>query len=161
MNQQNKPLEKGTELSRKQVKEMMPGYYIPPKKREPSLKGTETNVQNAICKYLKLKGVMFISDSAAGMVLSKGMVNRMKTNRSNHSFPDIFICEPCGNFHGLFIEVKRSYEDLYNLNGSFKKSDHIDAQIECLVQLRKRGYRAEFACGFDECKKIVNNYFGW
>ena len=29
-----------------------------------------------------------------------------------------------------------------------------------LEQLRQRGYVAEFACGFDEAKKIIDEYLG-
>lgn len=33
-------------------------------------------------------------------------------------------------------------------------------QADCLYDLRKRGYCAEFAIGFDEAKQIIDKYLG-
>ncbi len=136
---------------------MMPGYFIPPKKREKSLT-TELNVHNSVCKYLKLLNVMFISDFAAGIKLTKGMAMRQKMQKSDHAYPDIIIFEPRGQFHGLFVELKRDHDALFNKNGTFKKSEHIDDQQICHDELRERGYFVEFACGFDEAKNLIDNY---
>ena len=42
-------------------------------------------------------------------------------------------------------------------NGDFA-SEHIQEQADLLVKLRARGYIAEFACGFDEAKTIIDRY---
>lgn len=34
----------------------------------------------------------------------------------------------------------------------------IPEQYDMLEQLRQRGYMAEFACGFDEAKEIIDEY---
>jgi hypothetical protein len=39
-------------------------------------------------------------------------------------------------------------------------NEHICEQFDMLEQLRRRGYKAEFACGFDEAKKIIDEYLG-
>lgn len=121
----------------------------------------ESDVHLQVCKYLKLQypNVLFISDFAAGMKMTKGMANRQTMLKSNHSFPDLMILEPCGGYYGLFIELKRDRGALYKKNGSYIKSEHIEAQITCIDVLNKKGYCATFACGFDEAKNVIDYYF--
>lgn len=145
-------------LTRKQLKELMPGYHIPPKKREPSLKGTELNVHSAVCKYLKLKQLMFISDFGAGIKLTKGMAMRQKMQKSDHDWPDIFVAEPRGIYHGLFIELKRDTDSLYNKDGTMIKSQHLTDQLICINMLNEKGYYARFACGTTEAVELVDKY---
>lgn len=143
-------------MTRNELKNLMPGYHIPPKKREK--KHSELDVHSAVCKYLKLKQLMFISDFGAGIKLSKGMAMRQKMQKSDHDWPDIFIAEPRGEFHGLFIEVKRDHDSLFNKNGTMIKSQHLEDQSTCHEQLRNKGYFCEFACGINECLKVINEY---
>lgn len=146
-------------MTRKEVKELMPGYRIPPVKRQKATL-TETDVQTQICKYLKAQypHVMFMSDSAAGAVLSPGMVSRMKLHRSAHSFPDLIIFEPKGVYHALFIEIKRDRDTLYCKDGSMRINERFQNQFKAIQELDKRKYFATFACGFDEAKKLIDNY---
>lgn len=119
---------------------------------------TELSIHNQVCKYLKLLNVMFLSDFAAGIKLSAGMANRQSMQKSNHAFPDIHILEPRNGKHGLFIELKRDVSALYNKNGTYIKSEHIEAQRACIVALNEKGYHAQFCCGFDEAKTAIDNY---
>lgn len=124
-------------------------------------KVTELSVHNQVCKYLKAQypNVMFLSDFAAGIKMSIGMASRQSMQKSNHAFPDIMVFEPRGRFHGLFLEVKRDSDALYNKDGSFKKSDHIEAQRYCITELYRKGYQAQFVCGFDAAKLVIDTYF--
>ncbi len=77
-------------------------------------------------------------------------------------------------FSGLFLELKKSGTKLIRdknarkiLKGETKlrkKGDwwnsHIEEQAKVLEQLRERGYVAEFAVGFDEAKRIIDEYLG-
>lgn len=121
---------------------------------------TELSVHNQVCKYLKAQypNVIFLSDFAAGIKMSIGMAQRQSLQKSNHAFPDIMIFEPRGGFHGLFLEVKRDRAALFNKDGSFKKSEHILNQWNCIKQLQDKGYKADFACGFDDAKFIIDRY---
>jgi len=148
--------ENDMELSRKELKELMPGYFVPPKKREK--KHSELDVHSAVCKYLKLKNLMFISDFAAGIKMTQGMAMRQKSQKSDHDWPDIFVAEPRGNYHGLFLELKRDRDSLYNKDGSMKKSDHLTDQLTCLNLLNQKGYYARFACGTDEAIQLIEDY---
>ena len=73
-------------------------------------------------------------------------------------FPDLQILEPRGGFNGLFLEIKRNGERIFKKDGTFA-SEHILEQADWLNGLRLRGYKAEFAVGFDECKTIIDAYF--
>lgn len=120
----------------------------------------EVNIHNQVCKYLKAQypHIMFISDFAAGIKMSKGMATRQANQKSNHSFPDLMILEPRNGYHGLLIELKRDRDSLYNKNGLIKSSQHLDSQAECILLLNKNGYYSRFACGFDEAKQIIDWY---
>lgn len=62
-------------------------------------------------------------------------------------FPDIFIIEPRGEFHGLFIELK---------NGS---RGHVTIKQRAFIQYLKEKNYAAFVCySFGEFQQIVNNY---
>lgn len=56
------------------------------------------------------------------------------------------------------IELKKDGTRLKKKNGEWA-SDHIAEQAEMLERLEFRGYRAMFAVGFDEAKKIIDLYF--
>lgn len=63
-------------------------------------------------------------------------------------------------YAGLMIELKRPGTRIYKKDGTLVADQHIREQFDVLEQLRKRGYVAEFACGFDEAKKIIDGYLG-
>ncbi|MCM1218179.1 MAG: hypothetical protein NC548_27150 [Lachnospiraceae bacterium] len=60
---------------------------------------------------------------------------------------------------GLYIELKKDGTRLKKRNGSWA-TEHIAEQAEVLDKLRRRGYCAEFAVGFDEAKRIIDEYLG-
>ncbi len=62
-------------------------------------------------------------------------------------FPDIFVYEPRGQYHGLAIEMKRQQGGKVS-----------EAQRECLAELTARGYLAVVCRGFQEAKKTVDEY---
>lgn len=71
---------------------------------------------------------------------------------------------------GLYLELKKEGEKLYpglraknrfkSKDGKEYKNEHLMEQADCLYDLRQRGYCAEFAIGFDEAKKIIDEYLG-
>lgn len=60
---------------------------------------------------------------------------------------------------GLFIELKKDGTHLKKKNGDWA-TEHIAEQAKTLEDLRARGYCAEFAVGFDEAKKLIDEYLG-
>jgi len=119
----------------------------------------EENLQIAVCDYLRYQypHVMFTCDLASGMKLTIGQAVKVKRMRSERAWPDLFIAEPRGLCAGLFIELKREGVKLKKCNGDYS-SDHIWEQERVLSKLNCKGFETYFAVGFDEAKKIIDNY---
>lgn len=98
----------------------------------------------------------------AGLSHTKAQAGQMKAIQHGKGYPDLAILEAResiknGIYHGMFIELKPEGTKLYKLNGE-PATPHIAEQLKCLVLLWERGYKAEFAVGFDEAKKIIDEY---
>ena len=59
---------------------------------------------------------------------------------------------------GLMIELKKEGTRIFKKDGKLVSDEHIREQFDMLMDLRQRGYAAEFACGFDEAKKLIDDY---
>ena len=59
---------------------------------------------------------------------------------------------------GLMIELKKEGTRIFKKDGTLVADEHIREQFDMLAELRNRGYAAEFACGFDEAKKLIDDY---
>ena len=136
---------------------------------------TEAELQTQVADYLRLQypGVLFHSDFGSGIKLTMGQaIKQKRQNGGRKSWPDMFIAEPKMTkeqapdiyveryWCGLFLELKRQGTRIYKKDGTLTANEHIQEQAKMLEQLRKRGYKAEFACGFDEAKKIIDEYLG-
>ena len=119
----------------------------------------ESDLQLAVSKYIALQypKVLFNVDMS-GVRLPIGMATKMKKMRSGRAWPDIFIAEPRGQYCGMFLELKRSEKDLLKKNGEIRKTKHLIEQGKMLDELTDRGYFATFAVGFDESKKLIDEY---
>lgn len=150
---------------------------------------TEAELQSAVADYIRenYPDTLFHSDFGSGIKLTKGQAMKQKRqNGGRRGWPDMFIAEHCllkiterepfaginyisqavtlnGDVawyaHGLFLELKKYGTRLRKRNGDWA-SDHIAEQAEVLEKLRERGYAAEFAVGFDEAKRIIDEYLG-
>lgn len=139
----------------------------------------ESDLQEAVAQYIRFQypWALFHSDYGSGLKLTPGQAMRQKRqNGGRRSWPDMFIAEERfvsnGNDDpnalqllfrksGLFLELKREGTTIYKKSdGQLVKDKHIREQAEMLDKLRKRGYMAEFACGFDEAKRIIDAYLG-
>ena len=147
----------------------------------------ELQTQVADYLRLQYPGVLFHSDYGSGVKLTIGQARRQKRqNGGRRAWPDMFIAEPkyCKGWvkivkklnakpedfegvpkfelkekkYGLFLELKRQGTRIYKKDGTLVADQHIREQYDMLEQLRRRGYKAEFACGFDEAKKIIDEY---
>lgn len=130
---------------------------------------TELELQMQVADYLRLQypGVLFHSDFGSGIKLTMGQaIKQKRLQGGRRSWPDMFIAEPAfdmnrnRDIHGLFLEIKRPDVKIYKENGDLVANEHICEQAAVLDELRKRGYAAKFACGFDEAKKIIDEYLG-
>ena len=91
---------------------------------------TEYQLQKSVCKYLDLKGVLYCA--SMGGQYQPHFSQRIKAKKSGYKrgFPDIFIYESVGEFHGLAIELKVG------------KNRATKDQLKCQKELNDRGYRA-------------------
>ena len=142
---------------------------------------TELELQMQVADYLRLRypNVLFHSDYGSGLRLTPGQaVKQKRLQGGRRAWPDMFIAEPMARkidlskdspfdktakllmYAGLMIELKRPDVKIYKKNGELVTNSHIREQAAVLDELRKCGYKAEFACGFDEAKKIIDEYLG-
>lgn len=122
----------------------------------------ETKLQIAVCDFLKYQypGVIFFSEPS-GLRVSIGQAVLLKRMRSFGKLPDLFVARPKVNadgsiFHGLFIELK--VDSVWKKDGTLMKNTHLEQQAATLKRLYDCGYYAVFGCGFEETKKIIENY---
>lgn len=128
----------------------------------------EENLQLKVCGYLRenYPGVIWFCDLASGMKLPIHIAARNKAMRSHRGLPDMFIA--CINkkvseldynkYNGLFIELKS--KDAAKKDGTPTSSEHVREQAEVHKRLEEAGYKAVFACGFDQSKAIIDDYLG-
>ena len=133
---------------------------------------TELELQAQVADYIRLQypSVIFHSDFGSGIKLTMGQAIRQKRlNGGRRSWPDMMVAETVLKrredgtytaYSGLFIELKKAGTRIFKKNGTLVSNAHICEQFDMLEQLRRRGYKAEFACGFDEAKKIIDEYLG-
>lgn len=61
---------------------------------------------------------------------------------------------------GLFLELKKEGTKIMKKGGGLVSNPHIIEQSKMLNALNERGYYAVFAVGFDEAKRIIDEYLG-
>ena len=108
---------------------------------------TEHQEQTLLCVWMTKANIVHFAIPNGGL---RSTLEGFKFKREGvkSGVPDIFIPTPMGDYHGLFIELKR------------KQGGRIsEYQRYWLDYLNSQGYLAKVACGFDEAKAIVETYF--
>jgi hypothetical protein len=132
--------------------------------RRPVKYNSEAMLHQQITEYLKIRYsyVLFRTDFAAGLKLSMPQAVLHKKLQASRAWPDLQIAERshvlCGEYTGLFIELKAEGVTLYKKDGTLRKDEHLEEQAAMLQRLRDRGYKAEFAIGFAEARKLIDEY---
>ena len=72
---------------------------------------------------------------------------RMKATGYKRGFPDVFVYEPRGAFHGLAIELKKE-----------KGGRVSESQKEWKQALEERGFHATVAKGYDMAVEVLERY---
>lgn len=107
--------------------------------------------------------VIYRFDLAADLKLTPGQAAKHKRLHPERGYPDLFIAQPTYRAYGacgLYLELKAEGNSPYKKDGTLKKDEHLAEQQKMLERLRKLGYKAEFAVGFDEAKKLIDDYLG-
>ncbi|MDR6794196.1 hypothetical protein J2X12_003475 [Pseudarthrobacter oxydans] len=63
-----------------------------------------------------------------------------------------------GDYSLLAIELKREGVVIYKQDGTLRKDEHLSEQTAMLEKLRDKGYKAEFCIGFDQARKLIDQY---
>lgn len=72
---------------------------------------------------------------------------RMKDEGVRSGIPDLFLAVPRGNFHGLFVEMKKPRGGVVS-----------DNQKACMEMLSTNGYYVTVCHGFIEAKTAITAY---
>lgn len=128
---------------------------------EVMIKG-EALLHQQVCDYLRYQypDVIFRTDFSAGVKMTMGQAVKHKRLQSDRAYPDLFIAYPTEDYHGLFIELKADNVTVFKKNGELTSNPHIQEQHIMLERLTGLGYRASFAKGFDEAKRLIDEYIG-
>ncbi len=120
---------------------------------------TESVLHRQVCEYLKLQypNVIFNSDGA-GNNLSRTQRGINTMLRSGRGYPDLFIAEPRGEYHGMFLELKKEGTRLYLKDDETPANAHIAQQLAMLERLNERGYYARFGVGWLLSKAQIDGY---
>ena len=126
---------------------------------------SEELVQERVCSHLKHEypNTVFYSSANGIRIGSKFSKSGWKlrkqiSNNNTKDSPDLFIAEPSCEYNALFIEIKRDFREIFKLDGSLKKSQHLEDQLEVIKRLRLKGYCAGFGCGVKHCLDIYRAY---
>jgi hypothetical protein len=130
------------------VKTFKKTYKKSSSKRKPTPE-SEANQQEIVVKYLRLAypDALYCA-SAGGMWTSDSQRIKMARTGYVKGFPDLFIYEPRGEYHGLAIEMKK-----------VKGSKIEPEQVQWQEQLRNRGYCSYICKGSEEAIKQIDEYF--
>ena len=126
-------------------------------------KSKEESLQIAVSKYLRLQypKVMFTSESS-GIRLTMGQAVKAAKQRSGRGLPDMLILKTNSKYAGLLLELKPKspykVDGITLLGHGLKSGEHLREQQDNIDRLRAQGYAACFSVGFDQTKKIIDDY---
>jgi len=110
--------------------------------------GSEYDIQTRVAQYLDTEhpNVLWCA-SAGGARTSMNEAKRLKAAGYKKGFPDVFVYEPRGAFHGLAIELKKE-----------KGGRVSQSQKEWKQALEERGFHATVAKGYDAAIDVLERY---
>ena len=117
----------------------------------------EQQMHRSLCAWLKIAYPCAYFDSdPSGLRVSVGLRAILKSTRSNHAHLDLFIAEPRGQYHGMFIELKSKTP--FKKDGTLKKDAHLESQAQTMANLTTRGYYCIHAWNVDDAIKEIRWY---
>jgi len=122
----------------------------------------EENLHLKVCDYLRKNypDVLFRTDFSSGMKMTPGQAAKHKKFQKGRAWPDLFIAESNNFASGLFLEIKAEDVIVFKKNGKIRKNKHLIEQDKMLKELRKKGYRARFAIGYNQAIFEIQQYLG-
>ena len=122
----------------------------------------EETLHLKVCDYLRKNypNVLFRTDFSSGMKMTPGQAAKHKKFQKSRAWPDLFVAESNNFASGLFLEIKAEDVIVFNRNGKIRKNKHLIEQDKMLKELRKKGYRARFAIGYNQAIFEIQQYLG-
>jgi hypothetical protein len=93
-------------------------------------------------------GLHLINASANGGLRKRGVAGQLKAMGVRDGFPDLNLPVARGNFHSLYIELKRP-----------RTGRPSESQLWWQAELRAQGHRAEIAYGEDAAWAVIEAYY--
>lgn len=131
---------------------------------------TEKQLHEAVADYIRMQypKTKYKTDLSGIYLGGKwSLMNFVKRTTSSPGFPDLVIYEvkrfdplPAIQYHGLAIELKAEGNSPFKKDGTLKSDPHLKEQQEWLDHFTSIGFKSTFAIGFDEAKRIVDEYLG-
>jgi len=121
---------------------------------------TEEILAVEIAKYLKKNGLLYRFDVCADLRMSVGQAKKIKDKyHHDRGYPDLLILQKTKQFGGLFIELKKSEDEVFTKSGDLRENKHLEEQIEYHLKLREQGYYTTFCWSFEMFLEILMEYF--
>lgn len=130
---------------------------------------TEAELQANVARYIRIRypDVLFHSDFGSGVKLTPWQAKMQRAqNGGIRAWPDLMIAEPSARcidgswdyeWHALFLELKKDGVRLKKKSGEWA-SQHIAEQASVLECLQDKGYKADFAIGYDQAIQKIDEY---
>lgn len=126
---------------------------------------TEAELQANVARYIRIRypDVLFHSDFGSGVKLTPWQAKMQRAqNGGIRAWPDLFIAEPIYEEveqwkAGFMIELKKEGVRLKKKSGEWA-SEHIAEQASVLKCLQDKGYKADFAIGYDQAIQMIDEY---
>jgi hypothetical protein len=95
----------------------------------------------------------------SGEHLSKVAATRSAKNRAGlYKQPDLTVYVKKGKYGCLMLELKKLSAHPLKKDGTLKKNEHIELQARSIEWLRKYGMCSDFAVGYEDTIKKINDY---
>jgi len=122
----------------------------------------EALIREQLAKWFQLRypGVIPRFDLAGDLKLTMGQATRMKRINPFRGYPDLWISEPRGGYHGMYLEIKASDVKVFKANGELYADPHLAEQWAMIQRLRDKGYWADFGIGLEMCITKCSDYLG-
>jgi hypothetical protein len=115
---------------------------------------SESTEQQAVVQWFNIKYPKYrlISVPNGQMIGGRNkfaLIKKYKAEGMTSGVSDLLLCVARKGYHGLWIEMKDKGKKASSLSPD---------QIYWQSEMRDAGYKAEWAAGFDEAKKIIEEY---
>lgn len=129
------------------------------KKMQQSKGLSEEQEQTLLCKWIKKNYPNVLYTVDLGGIRLQQHQRRIMSSRSKRGHPDIIFQEWfLDKYCGLAIEFKKTGIKVSKKDGTLRKDEHLEEQLEYIVALKERYYIAGFVCGLESAKKVISAY---